>query len=392
MHPVIIVAAYSRDRSLHRLLNSLKIARYPNKTNIKVIISLDGGYSPKVADVAEQFKSDFDLGEVEIIKRDKNIGLRNHIIWCGDQTKLYGSVIILEDDILVDPNFYYYAEEAIAFYAKDDRIGGISLYGQRYNEYVNLPFEPMHDFSSCYLMQIPSSWGQAWTEAQWDKFRHWYSTATADQLEVCPLVPGTVKKWPETSWKKYYSYYLAVTSRYFVYPYLSYSTNCADGGTHVKGKGTIKYQVPFARPDRPAEKFYFNTVGDSVCYDSFMEPSSSFIYDLLGVRREEIEIDFYGSKEIGLLAKKPYVLTTKKVSKYEKCFFLSNKPFENCLRVQALDGGLSGSYIYLADSKSVISNEPPIHILADYLSYFDTRSKKFILSNIIMFIKGMRPG
>lgn len=390
MHPVIIVAAYSRDKSLSRLLTSLKLARYPKDANIKVIISLDGGYAPKVSDVAEQFKRDFDYGEVEIIRRDKNIGLRKHIIWCGDQTELYGSVIILEDDILVDPNFYTYAEEAMAFYAKDDRIGGISLYGQRYNEYINLPFEPIHDFSSCYLMQIPCSWGQAWTKAQWANFRRWYRTAMAEQLDMCPFVPSSVKKWPETSWKKYYSYYLAVTDRYFVYPYVSYATNCADGGTHVKGKGTIKYQVPFARPDRTAEKFSFNSVDDSVCYDSFMEPSSSFIYDLLEVRREEVEIDFYGSKTIDLLMKKSYVLTTKKVSKYVKRFCLSSKPFESCLRVPALDGGISGGYIYLAESTTIVSNSSSLYMLADYLSYFDLKSKRFIMSSIMMFINGMR--
>lgn len=392
MHPVIIVAAYSRDKSLGRLLDSLKLARYPKEAEIKIIISLDGGYASKVSDVAEQFKKDFDCGEVEVIRRDKNLGLRKHIIWCGDQTELYGSVIILEDDILVDPNFYTYTEEAMAFYAKDDRIGGISLYGQRYNEYMNLPFEPMHDFSSCYLMQIPSSWGQAWTKAQWANFRCWYRTANADQLEMCQFVPSAVKKWPETSWKKYYSYYLATTDRYFAYPYVSYTTNCADGGTHVKGKGTVKYQVPFARPDRPAEKFNFNSVDDSVCYDSFMEPCSSFIYKLLDIHRGEVEIDFYGSKTIDLLMKKPYVLTTKKVSKYVRCFFLSNKPFESCLRMEALGGGMSGRYIYLAKSEAVVSNASSLYMLADYLSYIDMRSKRLIISILAILITGMRSG
>jgi hypothetical protein len=213
MKPTIIVPAYSRADSLNRLLNSINDAIYPSN-DIELIISLDGGYSKKVSNVAINFK--FLHGNKQVIKRENNLGLREHILWCGEQTKKYESVIILEDDLFVDTYFYNYTVEALKYYQNEKQIAGISLYGHKYNEYADLPFEPIDNGCSAYFMQIASSWGQAWTKQHWEDFLIWYKNNYDNSLNGNIGLPGAVRNWPNSSWKKYYSAYLAIKNKYFL--------------------------------------------------------------------------------------------------------------------------------------------------------------------------------
>ena len=104
--PVIIVVAYNRPNSLQRLLNSLAQADYTGYDSITLIISIDYSNSPEVISAAKNFTWEF--GHKEIIKHSENLGLKKHIIFCGDLTEQYQSVIILEDDLVVAPAFYNY--------------------------------------------------------------------------------------------------------------------------------------------------------------------------------------------------------------------------------------------------------------------------------------------
>jgi len=157
--PAIFIPAFSRPHALDRLLQSLETAKYPDE-QVELVISLDGQFHPDVEVVAERFKLVFSHGNVTIIKRTDNIGLRNHILWCGDQTEKYGAIIVLEDDLIVSKLFYMYATAAVRYFCDDERIAGISLYSQRFNENANLPFEPLNVMRENYFMQIASSSGQ----------------------------------------------------------------------------------------------------------------------------------------------------------------------------------------------------------------------------------------
>ena len=104
----------------------------------------------------------FKFGTCEVITREKNLGIREHLLWCGDQTEKYGSVILLEDDLIVDPQFYFYALAAMEMYGQSSKIAGIALYAPAFNEYARLPFMPMLSGYSCYFMKVVCSWGQLW--------------------------------------------------------------------------------------------------------------------------------------------------------------------------------------------------------------------------------------
>lgn len=380
INPIIVVAAYRRPKSLARLLNSLAVASYPPE-GVNVVVSLDGGFSEAVLAEAERFKASFSGGQVDVIVRCKNIGLRQHILWCGDQVERTGSVILLEEDIYVDPQFYRYAVSALMHYKGDQHVSGVALYSPEYNEYAGLPFKPLCGSSCTYHMQIPCSWGQAWDRDQWGSFRSWLAGQNAATVDGLAALPDAVKKWPESSWKKYFSAYLLVKNRYFVYPYRSYSTNAGDpGGVHVKN-GTTVYQVALAHPQRGPDEYAFQDIAsdDAIVYDAHMEPASSFLYDLIGCSADDVEIDFYGVKPVSLILKKRYCLTTRNVASSLRSFGLSFRPFEHSL-LRGEDSE-SAAKVYFADSNALLRNVSNVNRvgLLTYLGGVNLLSTKLVV-------------
>lgn len=325
--PAIFVLGYSRTNSLRRILDSLNDAVYPHEVDL--YISIDGGATEEVVHCARRFH--FKHGKIRVIEHSSNIGLREHILWCGDQTKIYGSVIVLEDDLIVSSFFYFYAKEALNNFTNSSLIAGISLYAQRYNEYANLPFDPEFNGRDNYFMQIACSWGQVWSHFQWEQFRTWYAE-NGNKEFIFNLVdlPKNVKEWPETSWKKYYSAYLVDKKKFFSYPYHSHTTNCADaGGFHSKFQMNIlQVSIPFE------DNFYikkYNFIDIEHCkqlYDSFMEPINPYVLKYLNIKSDQVSFDFYGLKSISLLKEREYCITSKEASEIEVYIPLRFRPIE----------------------------------------------------------------
>ncbi len=262
--PAIVVITFNRPKSLDRLLGSLNHAFYKEK-EITLIISIDYQNSSEhdeVVDVANNFK--WIQGDKKIIQQTKNIGLREHVLSCGDFVDDYDSIIMLEDDLYVSPEFYNYATDALTFYNKEEKVGGISLYTHKKNFLNKYPFEIIPDSNDVFFLQIASSWGQAWTKHQWSGFRNWLGNKEIIDTDPIPL---QVKNWPETSWLKYFIKYLVSTNKYFVYPKESLTTNFGDSGTHSR-KSNVVYQVPLFL----GKEINFVGMEKSVnVYDSFFE-------------------------------------------------------------------------------------------------------------------------
>lgn len=326
IEPVIIIPAYKRARSLARLLKSIDGADYP--CVVKLFISLEGGSSEDVKRIALEFSSP--RIQIEVIQRPQQLGLRNHILACGDLALEFGAVIVLEDDLLVDRYFYQYAIAALQFYSDETSIAGVALYAHEYNEYAGLPFRPTGNGYSTYPMQVPCSWGQCWTASQWRQFRDWYAVVDTETVNNTVGLPNAIKGWPESSWKKYFAAYLVKTNRYFIYPYQAYTTNCSDpGGAHVI-TGSDIYQVSFAIQTRPLPSFSFcPAVEPEVAYDAFMESCGNAIYQQLGLSGSEVEIDTIGIKPIKVLNQKTYILTCRPTSNFIRQFPRSYRPIEH---------------------------------------------------------------
>lgn len=362
----IVVVAYNRDKSLKRLLESLSKAKY-NKRNIPLIISIDKSDNELVLECAEHFV--WNYGKKIIINHSCNLGLRSHILKCGELTNEYENIILLEDDLYVSMNFYKYAEMAMQFYKNENNIAGISLYSQRINETAKLPFEPLKSKGDVFFMQIASSWGQCWSKKQWNDFIKWYKEHVSDDLLKNENIPYNVASWPETSWKKYFIYYLITMKKYFVYPYFSLTTNCGDEGVHFKSKTNI-VQVPLRYDDK--EDYEFVTLNESKSvYDAFCENitvKDRFI-SLIG---QEIVLDIYGVKKI---FHGKYLISTQKLDyKILESFKLSFKPCEaNIIE------NLIGNDIFLYDLSTTEKNNYQKVDLHEY--FYETLSRKRILIN-----------
>ncbi|MCD4679448.1 MAG: glycosyltransferase [Bacteroidales bacterium] len=353
----IVVVAYNRPHALGRLLGSLSNATYP--CMVKLIISIDGGADEQVRIMAKEY--DWEHGEKEIIQFKRNIGLRKHIIECGNLTKQHDAVIILEDDLYVSPGFYNYILSSYNYYNDDPQIAGISLYSHHFNETAKLPFIPLSDESDVFFMQIPSSWGQCWTKKQWQKFSKWYKKNKRKKITPSDGVPPDIIKWPDSSWKKYYCKYMVQENNYFVYPRRSYTTNFGDPGTHFEGK-LVFLQLPLQLGNRNLIYKELKT-SDSV-YDSYCE----IIPDRLNKFVPELSeynftVDLYNTKDKNEIDT-PYLLTTKFSTDPIMKFGKELKPHEYNIIV-----GIKGDDISLALTKKCIHANQKLFLLKEELLY-----------------------
>lgn len=189
MKPVIVVVAYNRPQSLKRILKFIGNAKYPDK-NVPLIISIDKGDNEEVLNIANDFV--WEYGEKIVDYQKENLKLRKHILKCGNWSKKFGSVIILEDDLIVSPYFYAYAQKALSFSTDKHYIGGISLYNHRWNVNVSEPFEISDDPFDNWYFQFASSWGEAWTKEQWISFLEWYEKNESKDLHsICRILLPT---------------------------------------------------------------------------------------------------------------------------------------------------------------------------------------------------------
>lgn len=320
-NPVIVVVAFNRPRSLERLLFSLKKAK--NIDHARLIISIDNKEPENfpVRDLAMNFEWPF--GEKEVIYQEKRLGLKQHVLKCGDLAIKYGSVIILEDDLFVSPYFYDYAVKALEYYDNDEKIGGISLYNHTYEDVNDVPFKPICDDSGVYFVQFPSSLGQAWTATHWTNFRTWFD-ANKD-ISSIPIHEDIIA-WPETSWKKYFTAFLADTDRYFVFPRISLTTNFNDQGTHKEREMDYNGQAPLLLSDG---EYRFKPLSSSFCvYDSYFEIMPEIVKHFVPWLKDyDFTMDLYGIKNLKRTSSE-YVITSKPVKESVKSFMRTLKPHE----------------------------------------------------------------
>lgn len=288
------------------------MAKY-DYSDIPLVISVDGGGDRKVIEVAKNFV--WKHGHKEIITHDTNLGLREHVLECGDLSEKYKSIIMLEEDCFVSPNFYFYSKRALEYYENEEKICGISLYSYKLNENVWLPFDPMKDGNNVYFMQVPSSWGQAWVDNQWKKFREYYHKGIIIGKE--DRMPESVIGWPETSWKKYFYKYLVDHDLYIVHPQVSLTTNFGDIGQHFLYE-TRNWQVNL---DMSESEYKFTSFAESQNkYDGYFE----ILPECIGLPNNVL-MDTYGSKQLALFNNQ-FVYSVKDCKSPIKSFGLNLYP------------------------------------------------------------------
>lgn len=384
--PRTIVVGYRKEAGISRLLEKIFRASKIYK-DLSVTISLDGGSSAEVKKVAEKYSYLIGVGRCEIIQHESNLGLREHVLKCGDLAKKYGSIVVFEDDIYPDLHYFEYARRAIEYYSKFDEVSQIALYSPKYNETASLPFIPASTTGkSVYFMQLPCSWGQIWTRSQWSAFREWYEKNKAIDFSKCNEMPSNIAKWSEKSWKKYYTLFLIRTNRYTAYPYRSYATNCGDPDGEHSGRGNYFLNTEIQDSYPSGGDLNFADVDQSRDkYDSYMEPHPDSVRDKIPADYHDLSIDLYGTKSLSLLSQTAYAITSKPTTTVILQFPTSFKPIQKNLEFGF--NGVGGKYLLKLTAVDSISKGGlslgGYGALAQSLSYYPICTKRNILSLVL---------
>jgi hypothetical protein len=300
-YPVIVVVAFNRIHSIKRVLTSISVAKYP-KQNITIIISIDrAANNQEVVQFAENFK--WLHGDKKVVYQEQNLGLRKHILKCMNYAVTYGSMLLLEDDLLVSPNFYNYTTAALNFSIDKNEIAGVSLYNHQFNVHTAKNFLALDDGYDNWYFQFASSWGQAWSKTHVLQFLEWYNKNP--KIENNSTVPAYVRSWSDKSWLKFFIAFVIEKNRFFIYPQISLTTNFGDKGTHMATQTTC-FQVPLAIGNKTVFNFSNLTDSKSV-YDGYFEnlklsttPEKAY---------KDITFDLYGYKTE---VETRYLLSSKK--------------------------------------------------------------------------------
>ena len=375
MNIPIVVVTYNRPESLKRLLKSIANAEYPTNLKIELIISIDFSEDNSCIKVSKEFN--WIHGHKTLIKHNAKMGLKNHIISCGDISQNYDGIILLEDDLIVSPSFYYYSIAASQFYTNKQHFCGISLYSYERNEFCDIPFSPTQDSFDTFLMKVPSSCGQIFLNSHWSTFKIEYNKII--KIEETDFIPEQIYSWPETSWKKLYFKHMIKNDLYFVYPMHSYSSNMGTIGTHFFTDASfIKTNLTIKK-----ENFKFPDLNNTInIYDQFMEwePEKIKMNERFRNIWKDIEIDLFGFKPLNKI-RKSKIITSRKVSKSYGQFSSNMHPLQ----------------LNLITNNTTIHFESLIFNITDHNNIFNDNSqiKEYFNScicptlNSISFYKGM---
>lgn len=382
----IVVIAFNRIKSLERLLNSLNNLKIKEKEKITLYISIDrskniSNENKEVFEYAKKFV--WNYGEKIVNYREKNMGLRNHILECGNLTNLFENIIVLEDDVVVSPLMFTYASQVIDFYKNDMNIAGFSLYNFPRNQLNSLPFYPINNGSDVYFMQYACSWGQIWTKTRWNLFYEWYLKNKDVDFSEDERIPKNIRKWGENSWLKFHTIYTILNKKFFVYPQIGLTTNFTDIGTHNK-RPLISYQCNTYSTYAKDIKFRFIAMNEANnIYDAFFENMN--INKILDCN-DGIISDFYGEKNLTVIKHSSnFALSTKKYNyKIIKEYSLQMYPYE-----MNIINDIHGKDVFLYDLsvKEKNKNKYQRYILLKYLFKLDSICKSDVKNIFKFFVK-----
>ena len=308
MNCTIVIATYNRKELFERTLSCVKNADYSGFTDIHLVISIDRAKNcDEMKAVADAFV--WEHGEKTVILHEERQGLRKHFIFCGGLSQKYGPIIFLEDDVVVNRNYYQAAQQMTEMYVNDDRIVGASLYTMSFNETAQRPFQALDDGSDVFFCSL-MSWAPVYFPRQWAKFETWLGELNGREI-VCENIPQDVAKWPSSSFKKLHIQYVQENHLYFAYTRHSCATNFSEPGEHYK-KDTNKLQV--SMDIAPRGELKLKPLDDSLAvYDAFLEFVPAVLKKMLSgdILSYEFDVDIYGKKPMEAISSE-YILTTKK--------------------------------------------------------------------------------
>ncbi len=187
--PVVIIF-FNRPCELQRVWDAVSLV----KPEIVVAIS-DGARTSEDQALIDSCRSiirpDWNCKVVKLY-RDTNFGLRKNVIE-GVSTVFdtFPQAIVLEDDCVPHPSFFYYCQELLELYESDERIFSITGMNQFANQLAPGKSGD-YRFSRYFSSWGWASWRRAWQQANWQTFPK--PEDFAGRL-AAPVFPDTNTYW-----------------------------------------------------------------------------------------------------------------------------------------------------------------------------------------------------
>lgn len=241
----IVLFVYARLEHTKKTIEALQKDKLFNESELWVF---SDGYKndidqEKVLAVRNYLKAKIkndNLKNVHLIESNKNNGLANSVI--SGVTSIiskYGKIIVLEDDLIISPNFLEYMNETLEFYKDDDKIWSISGYNINFENKYNYEYDIYLNYRGCSWGW--GTWKNRWELVDWEvkdyrKFknnhtlRKKFNRGGPDMSQMLDLqMAGEID-----SWAIRWCYSQFKNEMYTIYPVDSLIFNCGlDGsGTH----------------------------------------------------------------------------------------------------------------------------------------------------------------
>jgi hypothetical protein len=165
-HAPVVLFAYRRPDHLRRALDSLAVN--PGADQTQLSIYCDGAKSAtdrqaveQVREIARSANDSATFASALVIERDHNMGLAKSVISGVTETlEGHDRVIVMEDDLVVSPDFLEYMNQALELYANNEDV--ISIHGFMYSVPPVLPQTVFLRGADC--------WGWATWRRGWELF------------------------------------------------------------------------------------------------------------------------------------------------------------------------------------------------------------------------------
>jgi hypothetical protein len=262
-HAPVVLFAYRRPDHLRRALDSLAANSGADQTQVSIYC--DGAKSAtdrqaveQVREIARSANDSATFASVLVIERDHNMGLAKSVI-SGVTETLEGQdrVIVMEDDLVVSPDFLEYMNQALDLYANNNEV--ISIHGFMYSVPLVLPQTVFLRGADC--------WGWATWRRGWELFEP-DSQKLLKELDKSPdraqfdfdgafpyrqmlkdQAAGTIDSWA-VRW--YASAFLA--NKLTLYPGQSLVENIGQDGSGTHSQSATSHEVQARTINLPLER------------------------------------------------------------------------------------------------------------------------------------------
>lgn len=160
----IVLFVYNRPLHTQKTVEALQKNKFAKESEL--YIYADGPKNElaqdKVAEVRAYLKSIKGFKKITIIERTENWGLAKSIIHgVTEIINQYGTVIVLEDDLVTSPYFLKFMNDALTMYKEDIQVACIHGY-----------IYPIADLPITFFIKGADCWGWATWQRAWKVFEH----------------------------------------------------------------------------------------------------------------------------------------------------------------------------------------------------------------------------